>query len=79
MVKNLLSIKIQKVGFLIALISGTCIKFLNEFLSVLLALSPLLPLTTFLLLALNVFRADFLNNLVVFNKKVSNTAILLKY
>ena len=41
-----------------------------------LALLLLSPLITLLLLTLNTFEVDFLNNLVVFNKEISNIRIL---
>ena len=76
---------IRKIDFSIPLIFGICVKFLDlsffdllkkfkTILLVFLLLSSIIPL----LLALNAFRANFFNNLVVFNIKISNIAILLK-
>ena len=66
----------------IALIFGTYIRFLdllflNKLTIVLLALLPLSPITL-LLLALNIFRANFSNDLIIFNKKINSATILLK-
>ena len=70
---------VRKVGFFIALKFDTRIKFSNKFLTISLVL--LLPSlsTTLLLLVLNTFGANSLNNLVVFNKEINNIAILLKF
>ena len=51
--------------------------FLNKFTTILLVLPPP-PLTTLLLLALNALEANLLDDLVIFNRKVNKTAILLK-
>ena len=77
-----LVLMVKKLDTSVALIFGTHVKFLdflflNKFTIVLLALS-LLSLTISFSSALNVFGANSLNNLVVFNKKVNNAAILLK-
>ena len=73
--------------FSIAPIFSTYIKFLDllffnllkldKFIIILLAL-PLSFITLFLS-TLNVFKANFLNNLVVFNYKINNIAIFLKF
>lgn len=75
----------RKVDFYIALIH---IKFLNflfidflnldNFLTVLLVLSPILFSLTSLLLVLNSFENNFSNNLIVINIQISNITILLK-
>lgn len=77
----------RKIDFLVASIFDTSVKFpdllfvnfldLNKSTTVLLALL-LSPPTTSLLLALKAFEADFPNNLVVFNIKISGAANLLK-
>ena len=71
--------------FFVALIFDIYIKFLDLLLFNLLdlnkfttILSKLLSLTTLLLLALNVFKANFLNNFFVFYIEISNAAILLR-
>ena len=75
--KAFLVLGVRKLGSPIALIFGIYVDFLNKFLIILLALLPPLP-TTLLSLALNAFGANSLNNLVIFNIKVSDVAILLK-
>ena len=50
--------------------------FLNKFITILLTL--LLLLITSLSLALNIFRANFLVNLVIFKIKISSIVTLLK-
>ena len=77
----------RKVGFPIALIVGTCVKFpnlsffnfldLDEFLIISSALLPS-PLITSSLPTLNAFRADFSDDPVFFDIEVSDAAILLK-
>ena len=67
--------KIKKNDLPVAPIFGIDIKFPDKFIIVLLTL--LLILTTLLLSVLNAFRAKF-DDLVAFNDKVSNIAILLK-
>ena len=79
--KVFLVLKIKKVDFFVALIFDKCINFLDllfldKFIIVSLALL-LLSLTTLLLSALNTFGAKS-NDLVIFNKKISNAIILLK-
>ena len=74
-------LKIKKLSFYIAPIFGIYnnflnLLFLNKFITVSLALLSLL--TTLLSSALNVFEVES-DDLVIFNKKVSNTAILLKF
>ena len=59
----------------IAPIFSIRVKFLNKFITILLAPAPIL--TTLLLSALNTFKAKS-DNLVVFNNKVSGILILLK-
>ena len=79
-------VKIKKINFFIALIFGIYVKFidlsffnlLDEFTTVLLALLLLL-LTISLLLVLNIFKANFSNNPIIFNIKISSIAILLKF
>ena len=83
MLKTFLALEVKKIGFSIALIFGICIKFLDllfldKFTIVLLTLLLLLPLTTLLSLSLNIFKANSLDNLDIFNKKTSGAAILLK-
>ena len=75
-------LEVRKLGSPIASIFGICIKFLDllfldEFTTVLLVLPPP-PLTTSLLSALNIFKANFLHNPVVFNREARGAAILLK-
>ena len=65
-------LKIRKLGFFVALILSTRVKYLdlsllNNFTTVSLALLLSL-LTILLLLTLNIFGANFLDDLVVFNK-----------
>ena len=72
---------IRKLGFFVAPIFGIHVDFLDflfldKFITVLLALSPLSP-TTSLSSALNAFGAK-LNNPVIFNREVDDVAILLK-
>ena len=75
-------LEIKKVNSSIILIFGIYVKFLDllfldKFKTVLLAL--LLPWsTTLLLLALNAFGDNFLDDLVIFNKKINSITILLK-
>ena len=73
--------KVRKIDFFVAPIFGICIEFLdllflNKLTIVSLVLPPS-PLTILSLLALNIFGIDF-NNPVIFNKRISDTAILLK-
>ena len=68
--------RVEKMSFSLALIFSICVKFLDEFITVLLILL-LLTLTTLLLLALNIFKIKS-NNLVVFNIEISSIAILLR-
>ena len=85
--KTSLASEVRNIGFPIAQIVGTCVKFLDllffnflnldKFLIVSSALPPLLP-TTSSLLALNAFGANFSYRLVDFNIKISGAAILLK-
>ena len=75
--KIFLVLGFTNIDFFVALIFGICVKFLDKFIIVLLAILLLLS-TTLLLLALNIFRANCLNNLIVFNKKINGAAILLK-
>ena len=70
-------LKVKKVDFSIALIFGICVKFLDKFSTVLLVLLPPSP-TTLLSSALNAFKVNFLNNLIVFNRKISSIEILVK-
>ena len=78
-------LKIRKVDFSIALKFSIYIKFqdllffnwLDEFATVLLAL-VLLLLITLLLSTQNAFEANS-DDLIIFNKKASNIAILLKF
>ena len=71
--------------FLTASVFSIYVKFLNllffdlldEFTTILLVIL-LSPLTISLLLAFNIFEANFLNNLVIFQLKINNAAILLK-
>lgn len=49
---------------------------LDKFLTILLTLLLLLQITI-LLLVLNIFKANFLNNLIVFNIELNHVAILL--
>ena len=79
--KVFLALGVRKLGSSIAPIFGTRVEFLDfsfldKFTTVLLVL-PSTP-TTSLSSALNAFRADSLDDLVVFNRKVSGVAILLK-
>ena len=79
--KSFLVLGDKKVSYLIASIFDTRVKFLdffflNKFTTVLLVLLLLL-LTILLLPALNAFEAKF-DKLVLFNRKISNVAILLK-
>ena len=79
--KVFLALEVKKLDSSIALIFGIRIKFLdflvlNKFTTVLLAI-PLLPLTILLLLPFSVFESKF-GDLVLFNREVNNTAILLK-
>ena len=79
--KAFLALGVRKLDSPVASIFGTRVKFLdllflNKFTTILLARLP--TPTTLLLLALNVFRPDSLDDLVVFNKEVSDAAILLK-
>ena len=76
-IRAFLALRFRKISSLIALIFDICVKFLNEFLIVSLVLLPSLP-TTSLSSALNAFGIDFFDDLIVFNKKVTSTAILLK-
>ena len=82
MVKNFLALEVKKLHSFIAPIFGIYVKFLDflfldKFTTVLLALLP--PLSTILLLlALNTFGANLSNDLVIFNKKISGAATLLK-
>ena len=69
-------------GFCIASIFGTCIKFLDllfldKFTTVLLALLLSLSTTSFSLV-LNVFKAKC-DDLIIFNRKLINATILLKH
>ena len=82
--KAFLASKVRKLDFLVAPIFGICVHFLDflflnldESTTISLAL-PLPPPTTLLLPALNALKANFLDNLIVFNIEVSSTAILLK-
>ena len=68
---------VKKKNSSITLIFGICIKFLDEFMTVLLILLPPLP-TNLLLSVLNAFKVNSLDNLIVFNKKISDATILLK-
>lgn len=52
---------------------------LDNFLKILLTLLLFLTIIILLLLALNVFKINFLKNLVIFNIKTNNAAILLKH
>ena len=81
MVKNLFSIEVKKLDSPIALTFSTRVNFLDllfldKFTTVLLVLR-LSSLTTSLLSALNAFEAKS-NNSVIFNKAISDVAILLK-
>ena len=72
----------MKVGSFIALIFGICVKFLDllfwdEFTTILLALLLLLLIIS-LSSDLNIFKANSLDDSIVFNKKISGIAILLK-
>ena len=74
-------LEIRKIDFFVTLIFGIYIKFLDllfldKFTTVSLTLLLSL-LTTLLLLILNTFKAKF-DNPVIFNKKISVVAILLK-
>ena len=71
-----LALRIRKIGSFIASIFNICVKFLNKFMIVLLVLPS--TSTIVLLLVLNGFWAKY-NNLVAFNSKISNIAILLKF
>ena len=75
--KNFLALKIKKVGSPVALILGIYIKFLDEFTTVLLVIL-LSPSKISLSSALNTFGSDSSDDSVIFNKKVSGIAILLK-
>ena len=85
--KASLALGVKKIGSPIALIVGIRVEFpdllffdfldLDEFLIVSLTLL-LPPPTTLLLPALNVFRVNFSDDLIIFNIKVSDIAILLK-
>ena len=75
--KAFLALEVRKLDSLVAPIFDICVDFLNEFLTVLLAL-PSPPLTTSLSSNLNIFRAEFSDYLVVFNIEVNSAAILLK-
>ena len=73
--------KVKKIGFSIALIFSTYVDFLDllfldKFITVLLVLL-LLSLITLLLSVLNTFETKY-NNLIFFNRQISNIAILLK-
>lgn len=52
---------------------------LDKFLTFLLALLLLLLLKTILLLVLNAFKANILDNLIVLNNKINDIAIFLKF
>lgn len=78
--------KIRNISFFIALIHIAFsdllffdILDLNKFLTVLLAFSLLIHSKISLLLVPSTIKANILNNLVIFNIEVSNTAILLKF
>ena len=75
--KAFLVLEVNKLGSLVASIFGIYVNFLNEFLTVLLALPPSPP-TISLLSALNVFGVDFLDDSVIFNIEISSVVILLK-
>ena len=75
--KVFLALGVRKLGFPIAIIFGKRVNFLDEFLTVSLALSPSL-LKTSLSSVLNAFGANSLDDLIVFNIKVSSAAIPLK-
>ena len=66
-----------KIDSSVALIFDIHIKFLDKFITVLLTLP--VSLTTLLFFVLNIFRANSLDNLVVFKKEISGVAILLKF
>ena len=79
--KTFLALEVKKLNFFVTLIFGIRIDFLdllflNKFITVSLALLSLL-LTTLFALARNGFEANS-DDLVVFNRKVSKAAILLK-
>ena len=81
--KVFLALGVRKVGFLIALIFSIYIKFLNllflnlldKFTTILLTLLSISK--TLLFLSLNAFEVES-DNLIVFNNKINNAAILLK-
>ena len=75
--KAFLALGVRKLGSPVTPIFGIHVNFLDKFLIVSLALPPPLP-TTLLSSALNLFGADSSDNPVVFNRKVSGIAILLK-
>ena len=75
--KAFLALGVRKLGSLVAPIFGTRVDFLDEFLTVSLALSPPPP-TTLSSSALNVFEANSLDDPIVFNIEVSCAGILLK-
>ena len=75
--KTFLTLGVRKLGSPVAPIFGIRVDFLDEFLTVLLALLSPSP-TTSLSLILNVLRADFSDDPVVFNIEVSGAVILLK-
>ena len=75
--KTFLTSRVKNLSFSVALIFGIHVLDGGEFLTGSLALPPT-PLTNLLLSALNVFGADHLNDPVVFNIAVNDTAILLK-
>ena len=80
--KVFLASRFRKIGFFVALIFDTCVKFLDlllldKFRTILVALALLLS-TILLSSTLNIFRANFSKDLVVFNRKISDAAILLK-
>ena len=82
-----LALRVKKICFFIAIIFDLYINFLDllffdlldldKFITVLLAFLLLFP-TILLLLALNVFKAEFLYDLIVFNIEISSITILLK-
>ena len=81
MINGFFNIRIRKLSFPVALIFGIHVDFLDllflaKFTTVILVLTPPLP-TTLLLSVFNAFKAKF-DNLVVFNKKINNAAIMLK-
>ena len=85
MIKSFFSTEIKKIEFFVVPIFSIYVKFLglsffdllDKFTTVLLILLPSL-LTISLLSALNVFKANFSDNLVLFNIKVNSIVILLK-